>query len=107
MDLKTLEVEGPDRRYRLGYATAGDPKAARTVICVHGLTRNGRDFDALASAMADKAFVVCPDVVGRGKSEWLDDPETYAVPTYAGHMLQLIQHLGVTRWTGSARPWAG
>lgn len=104
MDVCSLEVEGPDRRYRLNYTTFGDPNAARTVICVHGLTRNGRDFDALATALAENAYVICPDVVGRGLSDWLDDPAAYEVPTYAGHMLQLIQHAGATRvdWIGTS-----
>ncbi|MDH3658899.1 MAG: alpha/beta hydrolase [Alphaproteobacteria bacterium] len=104
MDFRTLEVDGPDRRYRLCYTTFGEPDAGRAIICVHGLTRNGRDFDALAKALADRAFVVCPDVIGRGRSEWLDDPSAYAVPTYAGHMLQLIQHLGVLEvdWIGTS-----
>ncbi|MGI9417063.1 MAG: alpha/beta fold hydrolase [Geminicoccaceae bacterium] len=104
MELRTLEVEGPDRRYRLGYTAFGDPEAGRTIICVHGLTRNGRDFDALAKALADRAFVVCPDVIGRGRSDWLDDPEAYAVPTYTGHILQLIQHLGASEvdWIGTS-----
>ncbi|MEM8950495.1 MAG: alpha/beta hydrolase [Pseudomonadota bacterium] len=104
MDVKTFDADGLDRRYRLSYTVFGDPDAGRTVICVHGLTRNGRDFDALASAIADKAFVICPDVVGRGRSDWLDDPSGYDVPTYAGHMLQLIQHLGVAEvdWIGTS-----
>jgi len=104
MDRRTLEVDGPDRRYRLGYSVFGTPNAGRTVICVHGLTRNGRDFDVLARALADKTFVICPDVVGRGRSAWLDDPSGYAVPTYAGHMLQLLQHLGVDEvdWIGTS-----
>ena len=116
MDQGTLEVDGPDRRYSLAYTTFGKPGAGRVpgaggvsdadraIICVHGLTRNGRDFDALARALADKAFVVCPDVVGRGQSDWLDDPKDYAVPTYAGHMLQLIKHLGVSEvdWIGTS-----
>ncbi len=104
MEQRTLEVDGPDRRYSLAYTTFGRSGSHRTIICVHGLTRNGRDFDVLASALADRAFVVCPDVVGRGRSDWLDDPKDYAVPTYAGHMLQLIQHLGVSEvdWIGTS-----
>jgi pimeloyl-ACP methyl ester carboxylesterase len=104
MDEDVLEVDGPDRRYRLSYTTSGRRDAGRTVICVHGLTRNGRDFDVLAKALSDRAFVICPDMVGRGKSEWLDDPQNYAVPTYVSHMLQLIQHLGVENvdWVGTS-----
>ena len=104
MDIRSLEVGGPDRRYRMSYTAFGDDKAERTIFCVHGLTRNGRDFDVMAAALADHARVVCPDVVGRGQSEWLDDPQAYAVPTYAGHMLQLIQHLGAAKvdWIGTS-----
>ncbi|MGI9491596.1 MAG: alpha/beta fold hydrolase [Geminicoccaceae bacterium] len=104
MDIRSLDVEGPDRRYRMSYTVFGEDQAERTIICVHGLTRNGRDFDLLAAALAGDARVVCPDVVGRGQSEWLDDPQTYAVPTYAGHMLQLIQHLGASKvdWIGTS-----
>ena len=104
MNLETLEVEGPDRRYRMSYTTFGQKTVGRTVICVHGLTRNGRDFDALARVLAEDAFVVCPDVVGRGRSAWLDDPVAYSVTTYAGHIMQLIRHLGVTDvdWVGTS-----
>lgn len=104
MDVRSIDVDGPDRRYRMGYTVFGDDKAKRTIICVHGLTRNGRDFDFLATALSKNARVICPDVVGRGQSEWLDIPEAYAVPTYVGHMVQLIQHLGVTRvdWIGTS-----
>lgn len=104
MDVRSIDVEGPDRRYRMSYTVFGEDRAERTIVCVHGLTRNGRDFDALATALAGDARIVCPDVVGRGQSEWLDDPETYAVPTYAGHMLQLIQHLGAAKvdWVGTS-----
>ena len=104
MDIHSIDVDGPDRRYRMSYTVFGDERAERTIVCVHGLTRNSRDFDLLAAVLADNARVICPDVVGRGRSEWLDDPETYAVPTYAGHMLQLIQHLGAPKvdWIGTS-----
>ena len=104
MEQRTIDVEGPDRGYRLAYTSFGDPEAEHAIICVHGLTRNGRDFDALAHDLSKGAFVVCPDVVGRGRSEWLDDPAGYAVPTYAGHLLQLIQHLGRSEvdWIGTS-----
>ncbi|MGI9434490.1 MAG: alpha/beta fold hydrolase, partial [Geminicoccaceae bacterium] len=104
MEVAAIDVNGPDRRYRMAYTAFGNPQASRTVICVHGLTRNGRDFDALAKALAADMRVVCPDVVGRGRSEWLDDPSAYGVPTYAGHILELIQHLGVPSvgWIGTS-----
>jgi pimeloyl-ACP methyl ester carboxylesterase len=67
------------------------------VICVHGLTRQGRDFDLLAQAIVARAEgnvrVVCPDVVGRGQSDWLRDPAFYQVPVYAADMVALIAQL--------------
>ncbi|MES2948421.1 MAG: alpha/beta hydrolase [Pseudomonadota bacterium] len=75
----------------------GDPLAAHAVVCVHGLSRQGRDFDVLAQALVAKAGgalrVICPDVVGRGKSDWLADPQGYLMPTYASDMLTLLNYL--------------
>ena len=68
----------------------------RTVICVHGLTRNGRDFDALAADLANHGYrVICPDVVGRGDSDRLADSKGYAYPQYLGDMAALIARLDV------------
>lgn len=64
-------------------------------ICVHGLTRNSRDFDALAAHLAEKGPVLAPDVVGRGKSDRLRDPAFYAVPYYAADIASLIARLDV------------
>lgn len=81
----------------MAYWHWGDPEAPQVVVCVHGLSRQGRDFDALARALLAAApgplRVVCPDVVGRGQSDWLRDPSLYQVPTYAGDMLALLSEL--------------
>lgn len=75
----------------------GNPKAAHVVLCVHGLSRQGRDFDVLASHLVEAAQgeirVICPDVVGRGESDWLKDPMLYQIPTYAADMLALLAQL--------------
>lgn len=71
----------------------GNPHHPHVVVCVHGLTRQGRDFDTLARALASHVRVVCPDVSGRGESDWLADPQGYQVPNYAADMLALLQHL--------------
>ncbi len=71
----------------------GNPAHPHVVLCVHGLTRQGRDFDTLARALSRHARVVCPDVVGRGHSNWLADPAGYQIPVYAGDMLSLLAHL--------------
>lgn len=104
MQIRRIEVEGPDGRYGMSCADWGDPGAGRTVVCVHGLTRNGRDFDHLATALAKEARVVCPDVMGRGRSDHLADPRHYALPTYVAHMVQLLQKLGLSEvdWVGTS-----
>ncbi len=63
------------------------------VVCVHGLSRQGRDFDVLARALQPHVRVVCPDVAGRGRSDWLADPMAYQIPTYVADMVALLAHL--------------
>jgi len=75
------------------------------VFCVHGLTRNGRDFDVLAGALADRGRrVICPDVAGRGESGWLQNHAEYNNPNYGQHLAGLIIHLGLTEldWVGTS-----
>ena len=76
--------------HRMHYTDWGDPGSERIVICVHGLSRNCRDFDALAQALEADFRVVCPDVVGRGKSDWLAAKEEYNTPQYCADMAALI-----------------
>lgn len=81
----------------MAYWQWGDGSAPHLVVCVHGLSRQGRDFDVLAQALVRRAGgrlrVVCPDVVGRGRSDWLADPMGYQVPTYVGDFLALLAQL--------------
>ncbi|HSA81900.1 MAG TPA: alpha/beta fold hydrolase, partial [Geminicoccaceae bacterium] len=105
MEIRRIQVEGPDdRHYGLSYADWGAAGAVRTVVCVHGLTRNGRDFDHLARVLAADRRVICPDIAGRGLSDPLTDPEHYALPTYIGHMIQLLSGLGLDEvdWVGTS-----
>jgi len=94
--------------HRMAYWQWGDAQAAHTVVCVHGLTRQGRDFDVLAQALVARSNgdirVICPDVVGRGQSDWLADPQAYQVPTYALDMLALLAHLKpqTLDWVGTS-----
>lgn len=76
--------------HRMHYVEWGDPAAERIVICVHGLSRNGRDFDSLARALAPDFRVICPDVAGRGKSDWLPAKEDYVYPQYCSDMASLL-----------------
>jgi pimeloyl-ACP methyl ester carboxylesterase len=81
----------------MAYWQWGDADAAHVVLCVHGLTRQGRDFDVLARALIERAKgrvrVVCPDIVGRGHSDWLRNPQGYQLPAYAADVLALIGQL--------------
>jgi pimeloyl-ACP methyl ester carboxylesterase len=103
-------VDCPDARggHRMAYWQWGDALAAHVVVCVHGLSRQGRDFDVLAQALCARSGgrlrVVCPDVAGRGRSEWLKDPSLYQIPAYAGDMLALLAQLqpAVLDWVGTS-----
>jgi pimeloyl-ACP methyl ester carboxylesterase len=90
--------------HRMAYTEWGDPENPEVVVCVHGLTRNGRDFDDLARALARRFRVVCPDVVGRGRSDWLRDPAGYGFPQYVADMMVLLARLDVAsvRWVGTS-----
>ncbi len=98
-DPKLNYVPCPDTAggHRMAWWQWGDPAAAHVVVCVHGLSRQGRDFDVLAQALVARAGgairIVCPDVAGRGQSDWLKDPMLYQVPQYAADMLALLAHL--------------
>ncbi len=76
----------------------------RVLVCVHGLSRQGRDFDTLAADLAGDYRVICPDVVGRGRSGRLANPAAYAVPTYVADMVTLIARLDVRQvdWVGTS-----
>lgn len=76
--------------HRMRYTEWGDASNPRIVVCVHGLTRNCRDFDVLAQALERDFRVVCPDVAGRGKSDWLYAKEDYNNPQYMADMTTLI-----------------
>lgn len=111
---RSPDLAGPRQRYvqcanpaglhRMAYTEWGDPNNERVLVCVHGLTRSGRDFDRVAATLADVYRVVCPDVAGRGLSEWLPDPSRYAVPQYVADMTTLIARLDVESvdWFGTS-----
>jgi len=90
--------------HSVAYTEWGDADNPRVLMCVHGLTRLSRDFDRLARALASHYRVVCPDVVGRGRSDWLRNPAHYVVPQYVADMVTLIARLGVDEvdWVGTS-----
>jgi pimeloyl-ACP methyl ester carboxylesterase len=112
--LEFVSCPHPEGQHRMAYWRWGDAQARHVVVCVHGLTRQGRDFDRLAQALIEKSphplQVICPDVVGRGRSEWLSQPAAYQIPQYAADMLAMLAQLNA-QW-GAERPlqaldWVG
>ncbi|MDP9044335.1 MAG: alpha/beta hydrolase [Pseudomonadota bacterium] len=89
---------------RMAYWEWGERSNPRLLVCVHGLTRQGRDFDTLARALSGAYRVVCPDVVGRGRSDWLGDPSGYQLPAYVGDMVTLLARLDArtVHWVGTS-----
>lgn len=88
--------------HRLAFVEFGNP-AAPAVVCVHGLTRNGRDFDTLAEALAARFHVICPDLPGRGRSGWLDVAAQYQPASYAVALAHLLAALNKpVAWVGTS-----
>lgn len=99
-----VQCLSPSGLHSMAYTEWGDPANPRVLVCVHGLTRSGRDFDEIAKAFAQEYRVVCPDVAGRGLSGWLADPKGYSVPQYVSDMVALVARLNVETvdWFGTS-----
>jgi pimeloyl-ACP methyl ester carboxylesterase len=102
--LRHVRCIDPTGLHRMAYWEWGQADNPNVVVCAHGLARQGRDFDTLARELSRDFRVVCPDVVGRGQSDWLRDPMGYAVPTYVADMVTLIARLDVEQvaWVGTS-----
>lgn len=101
---REFAAPGPHGFHRVNYYEWGDADNPNVLICVHGLTRNGRDFDDLAGALSSEYRVLCPDMAGRGKSEWLTHKEDYGYPLYCSDMAALIARSGAQQvdWIGTS-----
>jgi pimeloyl-ACP methyl ester carboxylesterase len=102
--INMVQCLSPAGLHRMAYQTWGDDHNPRVLICVHGVTRVSDDFDRLAESLSEHYRVICPDVVGRGRSERLRDPRLYAVPQYVSDMVTLIARLDVAQvdWVGTS-----
>jgi pimeloyl-ACP methyl ester carboxylesterase len=106
--LSHVQCLGGRGLHRMAYWEWGDRANKRVLVCVHGVSRQGRDFDVLARAMRGEFRVVCPDVVGRGESDRLADPMGYALPGYVADMVALLapprcrqrRRIPAPRWAG-------
>jgi pimeloyl-ACP methyl ester carboxylesterase len=99
-----VQCLSPAGFHDMAYVEWGDPANRRVLVCVHGLTRCGRDFDFLAAAMAERYRVVCPDLVGRGRSDWLADKSLYDIPQYCADLVTLLARLDAetVHWVGTS-----
>lgn len=102
--VNAITCASPAGFHRMAYYEWGDAENPDVVLCVHGLTRTGRDFDTLARELSRNYRVICPDVVGRGLSDRLSNPLFYAVPQYVSDMVTLIGRLQPARlqWVGTS-----
>ena len=102
--LRHVQCLAPEGLHRMAYWEWGDAANPKLLVCVHGLTRQGRDFDTFAQAMQGDYRVVCPDVPGRGQSDWLKNPASYAIPQYVADMVTLLARLDATEvhWVGTS-----
>ncbi len=99
-----VTLPDPAGTHRMVYHEWGDPNNPHVLICVHGLTRNGRDFDFLATALQQKYRVLAPDLIGRGQSDWLKDPALYTIEQYVADLLGWLHQLGLKKvdWLGAS-----
>lgn len=102
--IKTVQCLSPTGLHNMAYKEWGDPQNPKVLICVHGVTRVSDDFDNLAQALCDEYRVVCPDVVGRGRSGRLRDPQHYQVPQYIADMVTLLARVDaqIVHWFGTS-----
>lgn len=90
--------------HRMAYWEWGDAANPKVLVCAHGLSRQGRDFDTLARALCEEYRVVCPDVAGRGQSDWLADPMGYQIAAYVADMVTMLARVnaGTVQWVGTS-----
>jgi pimeloyl-ACP methyl ester carboxylesterase len=104
MKTESFQSINPQGLHRVVYHEWGERDNPQVIICVHGLARNSRDFDVLAQALSGDYRVICPDIVGRGRSDWLPSGSPYGVPQYVQDMVALIARLNVSGldWIGTS-----
>ena len=102
--IDSVQCLSPTGLHRMAYKEWGDPANRRVLVCVHGVTRISDDFDDLARALCDTYRVVCPDIVGRGRSGRLLNPQNYQVPQYVADIVTLLARVNaeVVDWFGTS-----
>lgn len=97
-------ADGSGSTRRMAVHDWGEITNPNVLVCVHGLSRNGRDFDVIADALSDRYRVLCPDVIGRGESDWYATASEYAIPNYVAAMMKMLGDLGIQQydWIGTS-----
>ncbi len=105
--VRSVQCSSPAGLHRMAYKEWGDPLNPKVLVCVHGVTRVADDFDHLARALCDEYRVVCPDVVGRGRSGCLRNPDFYTVPQYVADMVTLVARVTANDESDGGVHWFG
>lgn len=102
--IKFVQCMSPSGLHRMAYKEWGDPQNRQVLVCVHGLTRVSDDFDRLAAELERDYRVICPDVVGRGRSDRLLSAQHYHVPQYMSDMVTLLARADAdtVHWVGTS-----
>lgn len=102
--IKAVQCLSPVGLHKVAYKEWGDPQNPSVLVCVHGVTRVSDDFDRLAQELSQHYRVVCPDIAGRGRSDWLNDPQYYQIPQYVSDMVTLLARLDAraVHWLGTS-----
>lgn len=88
--IKYVQCLSPGGLHRMAYKEWGAPNNPHILVCVHGITRVSDDFDVLAKALSSDYRVICPDIVGRGRSDKLTLPQHYQITQYIADIVTLI-----------------
>jgi pimeloyl-ACP methyl ester carboxylesterase len=101
---KTVQCLSPAGLHKMSYKEWGNANNPRVLVCVHGVTRVSDDFDILAQELAAHYRVICPDIVGRGQSDWLPNPQLYQIPQYVSDVVTLLARINVEKvdWFGTS-----
>jgi len=95
--IESVQCISPAGLHRMFYKDWGDVANPNILVCVHGVTRVADDFDVLARELMRDYRVICPDVVGRGRSDWLKAPQYYQLPQYVSDMVTLLARLNTNK----------
>ena len=99
-------ADGLSLHYR-DYPGPADAASSVPVLCLHGLTRNARDFAPLAAHVSQHRRVIVPEMRGRGRSDYAPDSSTYTPATYVEDVDVLLEDQGIDRFVSVGTSMGG